>query len=170
MKKKKLRLKPKVKIFGIIMMIVGIMFITTGTIITTYARYSDNKAIQVKTTTGDINVSASLENTGNSFSSDGYAYFRIIIKNYDENNVLTKVPASCTLTVSSEEEKGLYRYVDATGYGIDEFVSNFTTKEYKFDIDGETEQNIRIEVKNETGEQEILDMKAVVNCKQVIGE
>lgn len=168
MKKRKLSLKRKVKVALIILLLTGVTFITTGTIMTSYARYTDNKQIKVKTTTGNIIVDATLDNPG-TFTGDGYSYFDIVLTNHVNGNI-TKVPASCTLTVNSNETDAQFRYVDKDGNGISDFVSEFTTRVYNFGNTTTENQTIRVEVKNETGEQQTLDIDAEVNCSQKVGE
>ena len=92
MKKKVLLLFLVVAIFALI----GVPNITK-----TYSRYNKNVNVNVSTTSAKMICDATIDNPGTYISNDGWAYFKVIVKNYDTSGNITQVPIQYNLTVST---------------------------------------------------------------------
>ena len=133
----------------------------------TYSRYRKDIDVSVTTTSADIICDATIDNPGTYISNDGWAYFKVIVKNYDTSGNITKVPVQYNLTISNQAgSNALYRYLDAAGTS-NSFISTFTTGNYTFTTDSEQSQVIDIEVKTNSTISENVDFEVDLNCYQI---
>lgn len=158
MKRKLILLSLVVAIFALI----GVPNLTK-----TYSRYNKNVNVSVTTTSADMICDATIDNPGTYISNDGWAYFKVIVKNYDTSGNITKVPIQYNLTVSNQTgSTALYRYLDAAG-NSNTFASTFTTRNYIFQPGGQQSQVINIEVRTDSMTSEDVDFAVDLNCYQV---
>lgn len=158
MKKKVLLLFLVVAIFALI----GVPNITK-----TYSRYNKNVNVNVSTTSAKMICDATIDNPGTYISNDGWAYFKVIVKNYDTSGNITQVPIQYNLTVSNQAgSTALYRYLDASG-NSNTFSSSFTTRNYIFQPGSQQTQTINIEVRTDSMTSEDVDFNVDLNCYQV---
>ena len=110
---------------------------------------------------------ATIDNPGTYISNDGWAYFKVIVKNYDTSGNITKVPIQYNLTVSNQTgSTALYRYLDAAG-NSNSFINTFTTRNYTFTTGSQQSQVINIEVRTDSMTSEDVDFAVDLNCYQI---
>ena len=131
-----------------------------------YAKYQNDIDVNVTTTTADMICDATVDNPGTYISSDGWAYFKVTVKNYDTSGNVTKVPIQYNLTVSNQNgSTAYYRYLDASG-NSNSFANTFTTRNYTFAPNTQQSQVINIEVRTDSAMSEDVDFAVDVNCYQ----
>ena len=100
----------KARLLIILVVLVLALFCYTG-LNQTYSRYKKDIDVNVTTTSADMICDATIDNPGTYISNDGWAYFKVIVKNYDTSGNITKVPIQYNLTVSNQTgSTALYRY------------------------------------------------------------
>ena len=133
----------------------------------TFSRYKKEINVNVTTTSADMICDATIDNPGTYISNDGWAYFKVIVKNYNTSGNITKVPIQYTLTVSNQTgSTALYRYLDASG-NLSNFSSIITTGNYVFQSGTQQSQSINIEVRTDSTTSEDVDFVVDLNCYQV---
>ena len=97
----------------------------------TYSNYKKGITVNISDTTGGLICNADLDNPGTYVSEDGWAYFIINVKNYDNNDVVSGVPVEYYLDITnSSGSNALYRY--STVGDIGSFSNSITTNNYQF--------------------------------------
>ena len=133
----------------------------------TFSRYTKNGSVNITTTSADMICDVIVDNPGTYISNDGWAYFKLIVKNYDTNNNITKVPIQYNLTVSNQTGSSAeYRYLDGSGYS-NSFTNTFTTRNYTFTPGTQQTQIINVEVKTNSMSSEDVDFAVDLNCYQI---
>jgi len=157
----------KTKVMLLFLVVTVFALIGIPSLTKTYSRYNKQVNVNVSGTSADIKCDATIDNPGTYISDNGYAYFRIIVKNYDTNENITTVPIQYNLTVSNQEgSTATYRYLDAAG-NSNEFASTFTTRNYTFQNVAQQSQVINIEVKTDSATSEDVDFTVDLNCYQM---
>lgn len=155
----------KIKIFVLSFILIAFVFISCVPD-KTFSRYTKNGNVNITTTSADMICDASIDNPGTYISNNGFAYFKVTIKNYNTSGDITEVPIQYNLTVSNQtDSSAVYRYLDTSGNSND-FESTFTTKNYAFKIGTKQSQVINVEVKTDSTESEEVDFKVDLNCFQ----
>ena len=156
----------KARLLIILVVLVLALFCYTG-LNQTYSRYKKDIDINVTTTSADMICDAEIDNPGTYISNDGWAYFKVIVKNYDTSGNITKVPIQYNLTVSNQTgSTALYRYLDAAG-NSNNFINTFTTRNYTFTTGSQQSQVINIEVRTDSMTSEDVDFAVDLNCYQI---
>lgn len=133
----------------------------------TYSKYKKKIDVEVNTNTANLICDAEIDNPGTYISTDGWAYFKVIVKNYDANKKVSQSPIQYKVNVTNKDgSSAVFRYLDEGGYSNDTFVSDLTTKNYKFSADEAQDQEINIEVKTDSMASEKVDFKVSVDCYQ----
>ena len=133
----------------------------------TFSRYTKSHSVNITTTSADIICDATIDNPGTYISNDGWAYFKVIVKNYNTSGNITPLPIQYNLTVSNQSgSSAVYRYLDASG-NMNNFESTFTTRNYTFTTGSRQSQIINIEVKTDSMTSEDVDFLVDLNCYQV---
>lgn len=151
-----------------VLLILAVFFVLFGSSAfnQTYSRYIKNVSVNVSTTSSDIICDATIDNPGTYISDDGWAYFKVIVKNYDTNNNITKLPVQYYLNVYNQEGySATYRYLDELGY-TNEFGSNIVTKNYHFEPNTQDSHVINIEVKTSSLTSENVNFIVDLICSQ----
>lgn len=157
--------KKVIAILSMIMILTIAFFV--GFTHNTYSNYRKNINVDISTDSADLICDADIDNTGTYISNDGWAYFKVIIKNYDSNNNISQVPIQYNLNVTNQSGSfAVYRYLDASGNSSG-FLSDLTTRNYKFSADSKQNQTINIEVKTDSMERENVDFKVNLKCYQI---
>lgn len=157
------------KKFKVLLILVMAIFVLLGYVSfnQTFSRYRKDINVSVTTTSADMICDATIDNPGTYISNDGWAYFKVIVKNYDTSGNITKVPIQYNLTVSNQTgSTALYRYLDASG-NSNSFSSTFTTRNYVFQPGTQQSQVINIEVRTDSMTSEDVDFAVDLNCYQV---
>ena len=132
----------------------------------TYSNYKRGINVNINDTTGKLVCDAELDNPGTYVSNDGWAYFKVIVKNYDTNDVITDVPVEYNLVVKNVNGSGaLYRV--STGSDVGTFGSTITTSNYQFTPGTKQTKEFIIEVKTEGQAAEDVDFDVDLNCYQI---
>ena len=76
----------------ILLLILATLFLIFISIRETYSEYKEDMNIKINSTAADFICDAEIDNPGTYISNEGWAYFKVIIKNYDNNDNITKVP------------------------------------------------------------------------------
>lgn len=157
----------KIKTLVILSIFIIIAFISINSFSTsTYSNYKKEFNVDVNTHSEDIICNVEIDNPNTYISKDGWAYFKVIVKNYDEDNNITKVPIKYNVAVTNEKESNAsYRYLDSFGNKND-FSKELITQDYTFKADEKKEQTINIEVKTNSMKSEQVNFKVDVNCYQ----
>ena len=156
----------KARLLIILVVLVLALFCYTG-LNPTYSRYKKDIDVNVTTTSADMICDATIDNPGTYISNDGWAYFKVIVKNYDTSGNITKVPIQYNLTVSNQiGSTALYRYLDAAG-NSNSFINTFTTRNYTFTTGSQQSQVINIEVRTDSMTSEDVDFAVDLNCYQI---
>ena len=156
----------KIKIIALSFILVAFVFISYIPD-KTFSRYTKNGSVNITTTSADMICDATIDNPGTYISNDGWAYFKVTIKNYNTSGDITEVPIQYNLTVSNQTgSSAVYRYLDASG-NSNNFESTFTTRNYAFTTGTQQSQVINIEVKTDSMTSENVDFKVDLNCFQV---
>ena len=135
----------------------------------TYAKYKKGINVNINDTTGKLVCDATLDNPGTYVSDDGWAYFKVIVKNYntvDDNNVVTDVPVEYYLDITNANSSyALYRvtYNNTTG----SFGSNISTTHTTFAPGVAQTHEYIVEVKTTSQSAEDVDFNVDLNCYQV---
>ena len=135
-----------------------------------YARYKSDTNIHIKSNSGNLICDFDVHTNSTYISSNGYAYFNIVVKNYTSSNVINDVNMEYYLTISNlEGYNGLYKYYDEVGTS-NEFSDNVTTISYKFGTLVKKEQIIQVEVKTdeEIYETHVIGYNIDLYCSQII--
>lgn len=133
----------------------------------TYSKYKKNINVNINTDSANLICDAEIDNPGTYISTDGWAYFKIIVKNYNTNNIITQVPIQYNLNITNQDgSSAFYRYLDANG-NTGDFLSSITTRNYSFTPGSKQSQVINIEVKTNSMISEDVDFKVDLNCYQV---
>ena len=157
----------KKKVLLLFFLVVPLALIGVPNIAKTYSKYNKSVNINVSTTSAQMVCDATVDNPGTYISNDGWAYFKVIVKNYDVNGNITQVPIQYNLTVSNQTgSTALYRYLDASG-NSNTFASTFTTRNYIFQSNTQQSQVINIEVRTDSMTSENVDFAVDLNCYQV---
>lgn len=138
--------------------------------INTYSRYASSGNVHINDITGNVKCSLEITNTGNDFSSNGYAQFRIKVKNTDEKGNLSKTPLSYYLVISNTNNLGKFKYIDSLGNGNIDFLERITTKTYTFRSDHLEVEQINVEVKTDAFVSEQVDFNVDLYCNQIVGK
>lgn len=149
--------------------LLGILIIMFISIIgkDTYSKYKASFTVNVNTTSAEMICDAEVDNPGTYFSTDGWAYFKIIVKNYDSNNNITKVPIQYRVKVSNKNgSNAYYKYFDQYG-NTNDFVEQFTTRNYKFSESAMQSHVINVEVKTDSLNSESVGFNVDVDCFQI---
>lgn len=148
--------------------LVGLFSITlVFSVSKSFANYTSNKEVYIESTSGNLICDVEIDNPGTYYSSSGYAYFRLIVKNYDANGNITEVPIRYTITVENQSGSlGYYKYLDESGYSSDSFESTMTTRNYTFGTSAKEEQVINIEIKSDSDVSEQIDFLTKLYCVQ----
>ena len=156
----------KIKIFVLSFILVAFVF-ASYIPDKTFSRYTKNGSVNITTTSANMICDATIDNPGTYISNDGWAYFKVIVKNYNTSGTVTQIPIQYNLTVSNRSgSNAVYRYLDASG-NTNNFESTFTTRNYKFTTGTQQSQSINVEVKTDSMTSENVDFKVDLNCFQV---
>ena len=156
----------KIKIIALSFILVAFVFISYIPD-KTFSRYTKNGSVNITTTSADMICDATIDNPGTYISNDGWAYFKVTIKNYNTSGDITEVPIQYNLTVSNQTgSSAVYRYLDASG-NSNKFESTYTTRNYAFTTGTQQSQVINVEVKTDSMTSENVDFKVDLNCFQV---
>ena len=151
----------------ILLLILATLFLIFISVRETYSEYKKDINVKINSTAADFICDAEIDNPGTSISNEGWAYFKVIIKNYDNNDNITKVPVQYNLSISNHSDsKALYRYLDASG-NSNNFVDTFTTRNYTFSTDAKQSQVINVEVRTDSMTSENVNFKVDLNCYQI---
>ena len=132
----------------------------------TYSKFKKGININITDTTGKLVCDATLDNPGTYVSDDGWAYFKVIVKNYDSNDVITDVPVEYYLDIkNSNGSNALYRVTTADETSI--FMSPLTTSNYLFAAGEKQTNEFIIEVKTGAEDAEDVDFDVDLTCRQV---
>ena len=161
MKKRKLK-----KEWKIIFSFIAILLIFVGGY--SYSRYTKDVNVNIEDTTGKLICNLEVDDTIY-ISNKGYAYFKVTIKNYDENENITNTDIKYQLEIKNKEGAtvtGSYRWLDQYGYSNDVFEEVATTREYEFTKNGKETHLINVEVKTEQDKSEKVDYELNLTCTQ----
>ena len=151
----------------ILLLILATLFLIFINVRETYSEYKKDMDVKINSTAADFICDAEIDNPGTYISNEGWAYFKVIIKNYDEEDNITKVPVQYNLSISNQQtSKALYRYLDASG-NSNSFVDTFTTRNYTFSTESKQSQVINVEVRTDSMTSENVDFKVDLNCYQI---
>lgn len=132
-----------------------------------YSKYKKGVNITTSTTTAELICDATLDNPGTYVSDKGFAYFKVIAKNYDSNNNITKVPIEYHLNITNQEGyEASYRYLDASGYKSS-FLQDQTTNDYTFSTTSKQSQEFIVEVRTDSTSIEEVDFSVNLSCYQI---
>lgn len=155
------------KVLILILLLMGFVISEFSDLNPTYSRYKKDIDVNVTTTSADMICDAEIDNPGTYISTDGWVYFKVIVKNYNASNEISKIPVQYNLTISNQNgSNALYRYLDAAG-NSNEFINTFTTRNYKFSANTKQSQVINVEVRTDSMESENVGFKVDLNCYQV---
>ena len=133
----------------------------------TFSRYTKNGGVNITTTSANMICDATIDNPGTYISNDGWAYFKVVVKNYNTSGTITQVPMQYNLTISNQTgSNAVYRYLDGAG-NSNNFEGTFTTRNYSFTTGTQQSQVINVEVKTDSMTSEDVDFKVDLNCFQV---
>lgn len=157
----------KYKMFIILSVFVILIFVSTNTLSNnTYSNYKKEFNIDINSHSANLICDAKIDNPGTYISKDGWAYFKVVVKNYDSNDNISKVPIKYNVTITNENDSNaVYRYLDENGNSND-FASTIITHDYIFSANTKQNQVINIEVKTDSMKSEEVDFKVDVNCYQ----
>ncbi len=125
----------------------------------TYAYYISRTAVNVTATSSNVICDAVITEVSNEEKSKfGYSEFKVIVKNYDTANNITKESLDYTLTIENNGSNGLFGYNNDFNSSL-EFTDTMSsgTKEDKSYI---------IAVKGNSGLSENINYKVKLNCSQ----
>lgn len=135
----------------------------------TYSKYKKRINVNITDTTGNLICDAELDNPGTYVSEDGWAYFIVIVKNYDNKTLhadVTDVPFEYNLEVTNADgSSALYRYSTGSDVGI--FASTSTTANYQFTETSRQTKEFVFEVKTTNQNAEDVDFVINLNCYQI---
>jgi len=156
----------KIKIFILSFILVAFVFVSYVPD-KTFSRYTKNGGVNITTTSANMICDATIDNPGTYISNDGWAYFKVIVKNYNTSGTITQVPMQYNLTISNQTgSNAVYRYLDGAG-NSNNFEGTFTTRNYSFTTGTQQSQVINVEVKTDSMTSEDVDFKVDLNCFQV---
>lgn len=156
----------KIKIFILSFILVAFVFVSYVPD-KTFSRYTKNGGVNITTTSANMICDATIDNPGTYISNDGWAYFKVIVKNYNTIGTITQVPMQYNLTISNQTgSNAVYRYLDGAG-NSNNFEGTFTTRNYSFTTGTQQSQVINVEVKTDSMTSEDVDFKVDLNCFQV---
>lgn len=156
----------KIKIFILSFILVAFVFVSYVPD-KTFSRYTKNGGVNITTTSANMICDATIDNPGTYISNDGWAYFKVIVKNYNTSGTITQVPMQYNLTISNQTgSNAVYRYLDDAG-NSNNFEGTFTTRNYSFTTGTQQSQVINVEVKTDSMTSEDVDFKVDLNCFQV---
>ena len=156
----------KIKIFILSFILVAFVFVSYVPD-KTFSRYTKNGGVNITTTSANMICDATIDNPGTYISNDGWAYFKVIVKNYNTSGTITQVPMQYNLTISNQTgSNAVYRYLDGAGKS-NNFEGTFTTRNYSFTTGTQQSQVINVEVKTDSMTSEDVDFKVDLNCFQV---
>lgn len=115
----------------------------------TYSKYYSQLKVNVKSTSGNMIINARIDSSP-TYVEDGVAYFKIIVTNYENNNI-TKVDEEFRLTIinqsGSPTSMGEFYYVDSNGETSSnnhEYQTYLNTKIYSFGKNAKEELTIKV--------------------------
>ena len=156
----------KIKIFILSFILVAFVFVSYVPD-KTFSRYTKNGGVNITTTSANMICDATIDNPGTYISNDGWAYFKVIVKNYNTSGTITQVPMQYNLTISNQTgSNAVYRYLDGAG-NSNNFEGTFTTRNYSFTTGTQQSQVINVEVKTDSMTSKDVDFKVDLNCFQV---
>lgn len=156
----------KIKIFILSFILVAFVFVSYVPD-KTFSRYTKNGGVNITTTSANMICDATIDNPGTYISNDGWAYFKVVVKNYNTSGTITQVPMQYNLTISNQTgSNAVYRYLDGAG-NSNNFEGTFTTRNYSFTTGTQQSQVINVEVKTDSMTSEDVDFKVDLNCFQV---
>ena len=139
-----------------------VMFV--GAFDKSYSNYKKKVNININDKTGNLVCDASLDNPGTYVSDDGWAYFKVTIKNFN-NEKITEVPLEYNLNITSVNNSNAYYR-----YSIDNYTSEFSpsiiTNNYQLPAGTEQTKEIIVEVKTDSNNSSDIDFNVDVNCYQ----
>lgn len=132
-----------------------------------YSKYKKGVNITTSTTTAELICDATLDNPGTYVSDKGFAYFKVIVKNYDTSNNITKVPMEYNLNITNQDgSDALYRYHDANS-NTGGFLASVTTGNYLFSTSSKQSQEFIVEVRTDSTSIEEVDFSVNLSCYQI---
>ena len=151
----------------LVLCLIFFLFLTYSIVNISYSNYRNDIDVNINSKSADLICDVEIDNPGTYISNDGWAYFKVIIKNYDESGNVTKVPMQYNLTVSNNNgSNAIYRYLDASGNSND-FINTFTTRNYKFSSEEKESQVINVEVRTDSMASENVNFAIDLNCYQI---
>ena len=153
-------------LISIPLVIVIVMFVTilSNSFEKTYSNYKKNVNININDTTGNLVCDATLDNPGTYVSDDGWAYFRIIIKNYNSEKI-SEVPVEYNVNITSTNNANAYYRYSIDDY-TSEFASSILTNNYQLAADSQQTKEIIVEVKTDSKASDNVGFNVDVNCYQ----
>ena len=129
-----------------------------------YSKYKKDVSININDTTGKLVCDATLDNDDTYLSDAGYAYFKVIVKNFDTEKT-SQVPVEFNLNITNDTgSNAMYRY------SIDDYTSGFAssiiTSNYQMAAGSQQTAEYIVEVKTEQNESSDVDFNIEVNCYQ----
>lgn len=132
----------------------------------TYSNYKKGINVNIFDTTGGLICDASLDNPGTYVSDDGWSYFILTVRNYDNNGTVSDVPVEYSLDITNATgSNALYRY--STGSDVGTFANSVTTNRYQFTPGSMQTRDFIVEVKTNGQDAEDVDFNINLNCYQI---
>ena len=125
----------------------------------TYAYYISKTEVNVKATSSNIICDAVIAEVSKEEKSKfGYSEFKVIVKNYDSSNTVTKEPLNYTLTIENNGSNGLFGYNNNFNSSL-EFNDSMQSG-------SKEDKSYIIAVKGNNGLSENVNYKVKLNCSQ----
>lgn len=126
----------------------------------TYAYYISNMKVNIISTSSEVICDAEITEVPNAEKTKlGYSEFKVIVKNHDSSNNITKEPFNYTLNIENNgTTNGVFGYNDTFNQNLEITgqMSNNTS----------TETGYIIKVKANSGLQETVNYKVKLSCVQ----
>ena len=127
-----------------------------------YAKFKSQINVNVTTTSGSITCDAIVDNPGTYVNEDGVPYFKIYVRNYD-NDKRTTVPFQYKLTITNNTgSTGKYRINSS-----DSFTDTIETSTYTFGNSTNQEQEIDVQAITVNKSKENLSFNINLSCSQI---
>ena len=155
------------KILGLLLIaVISFVFVFLN-IQNSFSIYKSTKNVTVNAASGNIICDAEIIEDETFISKNGNKYFKVRVKNYDNENNISKAPVEYNLHITNQNgSSGEFMITDFGGVSST-FSSNSVTSNYKFTTTTKQNYDFIIEVKEGNVNGDLINYSISLNCYQI---